>query len=853
MLNAHGIESYAWLLIAVPLFSSGVLLIGGNRLNKWGHWLGALVPVALFGYVLALFFAVKGESNRHVDLKMFTWIPVAGFHVDAGLLLDPLAITFALLITGVGGLIHIYAVGYLDHDPGRRRFFGYFNFFVAAMLLLVLADSYLVLYVGWECVGLASYLLISYYFNRNTAATAGNKAFYANRVGDVGLSIAIMLMFAYFGTTSFAGVFAHFGAGGNSTKGVAAAIGIMLLVGACSKSGQVPLQSWLPDAMEGPTPVSALIHAATMVTAGVYLIARSATIFEASQAARTLVVIVGAVTLLYGCVSAFGQDDLKKVLAYSTVSQIGYMFLAVGLGKGVFAIGIIHLLGHGFFKAALFLSAGAVMHAMNDRIDMRRFGGLWRVMPVTFGVFTAGTLAITGIPPFTGFWTKDKIIESAFDKGGTSGWVLGICALLGAGLTAAYMTRALVMTFLGQRRWEDDVHPHEAKPVMTVPMSVLGILSLVGGYLLVFGGGVQHWLTPSVGPVDRGGRAHRQPRRALGDHDRGRRAGHRRGLGGLRGPARSGAAPRAGLAGHGGSPQEPVRRRVQRGGADAARSVADPSTGLLRQPRRRRRGQRRRGGLRRGLRTVAEDPNRLRPKLCALDARRVHRRHRGPSGGEVPVTAHSVVLPILLAIPLVGSLVVFALKETQARLAKQLTLAVSLAVLVYTVVVGFRFDTGPSAARFQYLGSWTWIKAFGVHLAFGVDGIALVLVGLSVVLVPTVILASWNSFDSRSGAEEEPSPTSRHRSVKNFMGLILLARVLHDRRLHGDGRLPVLRLLRGDARADVLHHRQLRRATPAVRRGEVLPVLAGRRPADAGLGHRPVRDDRVADASPSPT
>jgi NADH-quinone oxidoreductase subunit L len=500
VLNAHGIESYAWLLIAVPLASSGLLLVGGNRLNKWGHWLGALVPVALFGYVIALFFAVKGESNRHVDLDMFSWIPVAGFHVEAGLLLDPLAITFALLITGVGGLIHIYAVGYLDHDPGRRRFFGYFNFFVAAMLLLVLADSYLVLYVGWECVGLASYLLISYYFNRNTAATAGNKAFYANRVGDVGLSIAIMLMFAYFGTTSFAGVFAHFGDGGNASAGVAAAIGIMLLIGACSKSGQVPLQSWLPDAMEGPTPVSALIHAATMVTAGVYLIARSAVIFEASQAARTLVVIVGAVTLLYGCISAFGQDDLKKVLAYSTVSQIGYMFLAVGLGKGVFAIGIIHLLGHGFFKAALFLSAGAVMHAMNDRIDMRRFGGLWRVMPVTFGVFVCGWLAIIGIPPFTGFWTKDKIIEAAFDKGGTSGWILGICALLGAGLTAAYMTRALVMTFLGPRRWEDDVHPHEAKAVMTVPMGVIGVASLVGGYLLIFGGGVQHWLTPSVGP-----------------------------------------------------------------------------------------------------------------------------------------------------------------------------------------------------------------------------------------------------------------------------------------------------------------------------------------------------------------
>jgi NADH-quinone oxidoreductase subunit L len=252
--------------------------------------------------------------------------------------------------------------------------------------------------------------------------------------------------------------------------------------------------------MEGPTPVSALIHAATMVTAGVYLIARSAPIFDISQAARTVVVIVGAVTMLYGAICGCGQDDLKRVLAYSTVSQIGYMFLAVGLGKGAYAIGIIHLLGHGFYTAALFLSAGAVMHAMNDRIDMRRFGGLARVMPITYGVFVCGYLAIIGFPGATGFWTKDKIIEAALDKGGTSGWILGIAALVGAGLTAFYMTRALVMTFHGERRWEEDVHPHEAPRVMTIPMGILAVLSLIGGYLLIFGGGVQHWLTPSVGP-----------------------------------------------------------------------------------------------------------------------------------------------------------------------------------------------------------------------------------------------------------------------------------------------------------------------------------------------------------------
>ena len=497
MTNATGIQSGVWLLVAIPAVSAAVLLLTGRRANKWGPWLGGLIPVPLFAYALALFFSVKGQHDRQVHKHLFSWIPVNGFHVDAGILLDPLSLVFVLLITGVGGLIHLYAVGYMKGDEGARRFFGYFNLFLAAMLLLVLADSYLLLYVGWEGVGLTSYLLISYYYNRHSAATAGNKAFFANRVGDVGLSLAIMLMFAYFGRTDYAGLL--FG-NVQYTKGVAAAIGLMLLLAACGKSGQFPLQTWLPDAMEGPTPVSALIHAATMVTAGVYLIARSAPIFDHSQAARTVVTIVGAITLLYGCIAGCGQDDLKRVLANSTVSQIGYMFLAVGLGPGVYAIGIIHLLGHGFFKAALFLSAGSVMHAMNDRIDMRRFGGLWRVMPITFAVFTCGYVAIIGFPFATGFWTKDKIIEAAFDKGGTSGYILGGCALLGAGITAFYMTRALVMTFLGKKRWEEDVHPHEAPRIMTWPMMALGALSLVGGWLLIAGGTVQKWLAPAVGP-----------------------------------------------------------------------------------------------------------------------------------------------------------------------------------------------------------------------------------------------------------------------------------------------------------------------------------------------------------------
>ncbi len=497
MTTAHGIQTAAWLLVAIPAISAAILLLAGKRADKWGPLLGAAVPVVLFVYGVMLFFSVKHEANREVTKNYFSWIPVGRFQVDFGVLIDPLSMVFVLLITGVGALIHIYAVGYMRDDPGRRRFFGWFNLFIAAMLLLVIANNYLSLYVGWEGVGLASYLLIGYYQDRNSAATAAKKAFIANRVGDVGLSIAIMVMFAYFGTTSFAGVFDSMP---GASKGVAAALGFMLLLGACGKSGQFPLQTWLPDAMEGPTPVSALIHAATMVTAGVYLIARSAPIYDHSQAARTAVVVVGAITLLYGCICGCAQDDLKRVLAYSTVSQIGYMFMAVGLGPGVYAIGILHLVGHGFFKAALFLSAGSVMHAMNDRIDMRRFGGLARVMPLTYGVFVCGYLAIIGFPLATGFWTKDKIIESALDKHGTSGWILGIVALVGAGLTAFYMTRALVMTFHGERRWEPDVHPHESPRIMTWPMIMLGLLSLIGGYLLIFGGGVQHWMTPSVGP-----------------------------------------------------------------------------------------------------------------------------------------------------------------------------------------------------------------------------------------------------------------------------------------------------------------------------------------------------------------
>jgi NADH-quinone oxidoreductase subunit L len=496
---ASGVFSLLWLVVALPLFGAAVLLLAGRRSDRWGHWLGTAMPVASFVIVSAMLVAMLGRdsSSRSINQTVYTWIPVGGFRVDMGLLLDPLSVSFALLITGVGSLIHIYSIGYMSHDPARRRFFGYLNLFVASMLLLVLANSYLTLYMGWEGVGLASYLLIGFWNFRPAFASAANKAFVMNRVGDVGLSIAIMIMFATFGTVSIAAVSA---AAPQASHGVLTALGLLLLLAACGKSAQVPLQAWLGDAMAGPTPVSALIHAATMVTAGVYLIARSNAIFDLSAGAQLAVAIVGAVTLLFGAIVGSAKDDIKKSLAGSTMSQIGYMILAVGLGPIGYAFGIAHLLTHGFFKADLFLGAGSVMHGMNDEVDMRRYGGLRKLMPVTFVTFLFGYLAIIGVPPFAGYFTKDKIIEAAFDKGGVQGWTFGFIALLGAGITAFYMTRMVIMTFFGEKRWAPDTHPHESPTVMTAPMAVLAFMSLVSGALLMLGGRFVTFLEPVFGP-----------------------------------------------------------------------------------------------------------------------------------------------------------------------------------------------------------------------------------------------------------------------------------------------------------------------------------------------------------------
>jgi NADH-quinone oxidoreductase subunit L len=487
-----------WLLIALPLLGAAILLLGGKSTNAWGHLLGCATVLASFvvGAVLFVDQLNRVAENREIHEHLFSWVPVGRLQVDFGLQLDQLSVCFVLLITGVGSLIHVYSVGYMAHDPERRRFFAYLNLFVAAMLLLVLADNYLGLYVGWEGVGLASYLLIGFWSHKPSAATAAKKAFVVNRVGDVGLALAIMVMFASVGTISYAGVF---GAASEISQGTLTAIGLLLLLAACGKSAQVPLQSWLGDAMEGPTPVSALIHAATMVTAGVYLIVRSGPVYDLAPDARLGVVIVGAVTLLFGAVIGCAKDDIKKALAASTMSQIGYMVLAAGLGPAGYAIAILHLLTHGFFKAGLFLGAGSVMHGMDDETDMRRFGGLRTFMPITFVTFGLGYLAIIGVPPFAGFFSKDAIIETAFAAGGVKGLLLGGAALLGAGITAFYMTRVMLMTFFGERRWKPDSHPHESPGSMTWPMIVLAIGSVGAGGLLAIGGTLEHWLEPVVG------------------------------------------------------------------------------------------------------------------------------------------------------------------------------------------------------------------------------------------------------------------------------------------------------------------------------------------------------------------
>ena len=482
-------------LIGLPLFGATFLLLMGRKADKWGHLLATAMSAGSFALGVAHFFAMtnRAREERALTQTLFSWIKVGSFNVDAALLLDQLSICFVLLITGVGTLIHIYSISYMSHDENRRRFFAYLNLFIAAMLLLVLGNSYLNLYVGWEGVGLASYLLIGFWNQKPAYATASKKAFVMNRVGDMGLSFAIMIAFATMGTVSFEGVKEAAERAGTPAL---TAMGIMLLVAAAGKSAQFPLQAWLGDAMAGPTPVSALIHAATMVTAGVYLIVRSNFVFDAAPTAQLLVVIVGAITLIFGALVGTAKDDIKKALAASTMSQIGYMILAAGLGPVGYAFAIMHLLTHGFFKAGMFLGAGSVMHGMNDEVNMRKFGALRKFMPITFVTFGLGYLAILGVPPFAGFYSKDMIIETALNAGGAKGIILGSVALLGAAITAFYMTRVMILTFTSKARWDDEVHPHESPILMWLPMAVLAIGSVTTGFLFTRGDALVNWLAP---------------------------------------------------------------------------------------------------------------------------------------------------------------------------------------------------------------------------------------------------------------------------------------------------------------------------------------------------------------------
>ena len=513
--EATGVFSWAWLMIAIPAASSALLLVLGRRSDRWGHLLATLASWAAFAVgvaVIATMLSLPAQGQR-IALPLFSWIPAGDFSVDFGLMLDPLSMTFVMLVTFVGSLIHVYAIAYMEHDTDRRRFFAYLNFFIAAMLILVLADSYAGLFVGWEGVGLASYLLIGFWNHVPANAVAAKKAFVMNRVGDMGLLIAMMAMVANFSTVNMEKV--------NSmvvsiSPVQATIIGFFLLVGACGKSAQFPLQAWLGDAMAGPTPVSALIHAATMVTAGVYLIVRSGDVFMAAPIAATAVAIIGAITLLFGAIVGCAKDDMKKVLAASTMSQIGYMMLGAGLGPIGWAFSIFHLFTHGFFKALMFLGAGSVMHGMGDQVNMRRFGALRGAMKVTWLTFMMGWLAILGVPPFSGYWSKDKIIEAAFSAdsfGGNialwAGWVYGPVAMIGAGVTAFYMSRLFFMTFHGKARWTTEaegapVHPHESGPLMTIPMIILAIGAVLLGGALSVGNTFTEWLVPSIGHVMHG-------------------------------------------------------------------------------------------------------------------------------------------------------------------------------------------------------------------------------------------------------------------------------------------------------------------------------------------------------------
>ena len=487
----------AWLVPAFPLAGFAVLVAAGRRLGEpRAGWLATVAMAGSFVSSVAVFVSLMARDpvERRFVATLFEWVPAGDFSVDAGLLVDPLSVTMALFVTGVGALIHLYAIGYMHGDPDFSKFFVYLNLFAFSMLVLVLGDSLALTFLGWEGVGVCSYLLISFWFTDEANATAGKKAFITNRVGDWGFMLAMFWAFTALGSVRYLDLFGHAGSLSSTT---ATAIVILLFVGAAGKSAQLPLYIWLPDAMAGPTPVSALIHAATMVTAGVYLMVRVNPLIAAADSwAPDAIAWVGVATALFAAGAAMAQNDIKKVLAYSTISQLGYMMLAVGTGAYVAAI--FHMVTHAFFKALLFLGSGSVIHALDGDQDMRRYGALRAAMPVTAVTFIVGWLAIAGVPPFSGFWSKDEILAHAFDSSPAL-WVVGIVT---AALTAFYMSRLVFMTFYGEARHGDELHPHEPSPLMTAPLVLLAAAAAVAGALnLPFSSGLHFlgsWLEPSL-------------------------------------------------------------------------------------------------------------------------------------------------------------------------------------------------------------------------------------------------------------------------------------------------------------------------------------------------------------------
>ena len=497
-----------WLIPALPLAGFLLILLFGRILGEpRAGILATAMTASSFVVTVGVYLDLLSRTaeERHHVVTLFSWLPVGSLHIDMALLADPLSITMALFVTGIGSLIHLYSIGYMHGDPKFSKFFLYLNLFVFSMLMLVLGENLLVTFLGWEGVGACSYFLISFWHTRDSAATAGKKAFVTNRVGDWGMMVAMFLAFSSVGTLSYAGINAA-ADGGKIAAVTATGIAMMLFVGACGKSAQLPLYIWLPDAMEGPTPVSALIHAATMVTSGVFLLTRMAPVLHASYPwAGDVIATVGALTALFAATIAVAQTDIKKVLAYSTVSQLGFMFLAIG--SGAYVAAIFHMVTHAFFKALLFLGSGSVIHGMHHEQDMRKMGALRKLMPITGFTFIIGWLAIAGIPPFAGFWSKDEVLLYAFANNRLL-WLIGVITAL---LTAYYMTRQVIMVFFGEARWNDhaeengahgDHTPHESPWTMVTPLVVLAGLSIVGGAMqLPFSKSthfLEHWLEPVV-------------------------------------------------------------------------------------------------------------------------------------------------------------------------------------------------------------------------------------------------------------------------------------------------------------------------------------------------------------------